>query len=964
MTSLTILSLDHNGLAGSIPAELGNLTSLTWLSLRDNGLTGSIPAALGNLTNLDSLILNNNGLTGIPPELGNLTNLGTLYLQFNDFTGSFPAMLLDLTSLEDLRLNNNGFTGSIPAALGNLTNLDWLSLDFNSFTGAVPAALGNLPRLLDLDLSRNLLAGELPQTFIRAAGLGTFRTFFIFHNDGLCAPANPEFQAWLERIQDFRGDTCGKRGDAAASTVHRQRSACIDTGGRDSTGHVRGAMGEHGRSSSEGRTPRRGVPFGVLVLAVVCPGDLPLSRGTGVPPPTDLATNTANEFRHMPVPAADIPCILEVTEVRGGRGTTTLTISSTARVPDLSVREPLTVSDGNPGAGQGLTLTATIDNLGTASAPPTTVRYYLTCCDPSVGPDDPVMATDAVEGLDAAASGDSVVSVAAPFTAGSYYYVACADSVHGEVYADNNCATSGTVRVTGSVPPDLVVVAPAASHSQVYPGQHFTVSATVRNQAVAPTGGETRLMFMQSTDAQLSPGDTLLDVIRVENLAGGGETRKETGVWAPSTPGRYYYGACVAQAYGEVDTTNNCSAGVEVVVGDEDENQSPVAVGTLPPLSLQVDDDPRAVPVAGAFDDPDGDALTYGATSSSPPVAVWVSGSTVMVVPLSDGTATVTVRATDPGGLSATQAFTVTVSPPPANRPPLLVGALAPLTIGVDEAPVTVEVSGAFWDPDGDELTYGATSLSPGVASVALAGSTVTVTPVSEGTTMVTVTATDAEGSNTPATQTFTVTVAPSANGPPVAVGTLAPLRIGVDEGAVTVEVSGAFRDPDGDRLTYAATSSAPAVATAAVSGSTVTVTPVAPGTATVTATATDTGGSNTAATQTFGVTVPRPFTDHPIVPGVTPVKAVHFTELRARIDALRRGAGLAPFAWTDRVLTAGVTRVRLAHLLELRSALGPAYAASGRSAPGWTDASPAGGATPIRAAHLLELRAAVTALE
>ena len=665
LTSLTILSLDHNGLAGSIPAELGNLTSLTWLSLRDNGLTGSIPAALGNLTNLDSLILNNNGLTGIPPELGNLTNLGTLYLQFNDFTGSFPAMLLDLTSLEDLRLNNNGFTGSIPAALGNLTNLDWLSLDFNSFTGAVPAALGNLPRLLDLDLSRNLLAGELPQTFIRAAGLGTFRTFFIFHNDGLCAPANPEFQAWLERIQDFRGDTCG-----SVATLPRRPFTVSVAPASIPAGVTAPATFEVRWASTADRVPRD--ELRVEVYPSAC-----LSWQAALGPPSiernwratadGLGYEYSGEFRHMPVPAADIPCILEVTEVRGGRGTTTLTISSTARVPDLSVREPLTVSDGNPGAGQGLTLTATIDNLGTASAAPTTVRYYLTCCDPSVGPDDPVMATDAVEGLDAAASGDSVVSVAAPFTAGSYYYVACADSVHGEVYADNNCATSGTVRVTGSVPPDLVVVAPAASHSQVYPGQHFTVSATVRNQAVAPTGGETRLMFMQSTDAQLSPGDTLLDVIRVENLAGGGETRKETGVWAPSTPGRYYYGACVAQAYGEVDTTNNCSAGVEVVVGDEDENQSPVAVGTLPPLSLQVDDDPRAVPVAGAFDDPDGDALTYGATSSSPPVAVWVSGSTVMVVPLSDGTATVTVRATDPGGLSATQAFTVTVSPPPGE---------------------------------------------------------------------------------------------------------------------------------------------------------------------------------------------------------------------------------------------------------------------------------------------------------
>ena len=49
-------------------------------------------------------------------------------------------------------------------------------------------------------------------------------------------------------------------------------------------------------------------------------------------------------------------------------------------------------------------------------------------------------------------------------------------------------------------------------------------------------------------------------------------------------------------------------------------------------------------------------------------------------------------------------------------------------------------------------------------------------------------------------------------------------------------------------------------------------------------------------------------FTDDPIRPGVTPVKTIHFTELRMRIDALRRETGLAPFPWTAAALTTGVT--------------------------------------------------------
>ncbi len=116
----------------------------------------------------------------------------------------------------------------------------------------------------------------------------------------------------------------------------------------------------------------------------------------------------------------------------------------------------------------------------------------------------------------------------------------------------------------------------------------------------------------------------------------------------------------------------------------------------------------------------------------------------------------------------------------------------------------------------------------------------------------------------------------------------------------------------------------------------------------------------------TEGVVVfsgPVPFTDNPLRPGVTPVKARHFLELRERIDKLRDGVGLPSFAWTDPILTPRVTPVRRVHLTELREALAEVYAAAGRPAPTYTDpALPA--ETVIRAAHLMELRAAVWALE
>ena len=202
-------------------------------------------------------------------------------------------------------------------------------------------------------------------------------------------------------------------------------------------------------------------------------------------------------------------------------------------------------------------------------------------------------------------------------------------------------------------------------------------------------------------------------------------------------------------------------------------------------------------------------------------------------------------------------------------------------------------------------------------------------------------------------------------NRSPAPAGTL-PDRLLTLPGTLDVDVSAAFVDPDGDALTYAVSSSAPSVVTVSAAGAQVTLTAVSAGTATIRVTAMDPGGRSAAQAFTVSVSTGAAggFTDDPLRPGVTPVRAIHFTELRARIDSLREAAGLGRFSWTDPALRAGVTPVRLVHLTELREALGAAYTAAARAAPRWTDAAPVAGSTPIRAAHLTELRAAVVALE
>ncbi len=285
------------------------------------------------------------------------------------------------------------------------------------------------------------------------------------------------------------------------------------------------------------------------------------------------------------------------------------------------------------------------------------------------------------------------------------------------------------------------------------------------------------------------------------------------------------------------------SFGVTVVTP----NRAPEAVGTIP-NQMVATGRTTTLAVSSYFRDPDGDALTYTVASSAPAViSVAISGSTLTLVGVADGTATVTVTAGDPDGLTAAQSFGVTVETP--NRAPEPVGTIPNQTIDAGST-VTLDVSGYFRDPDGDALVYTATSVLPGIASVSVSGSSVTVRGVAVGSSTVTVTARDPGGLTAP--QSFSVTVA-TPNRAPEAVGTI-PNQTMATGGTATLDVASYFRDPDGDALTYTASSSASAVVSVSVSGSTLRLTGASAGTATVTVTARDPNGLTAA--QGFRATV------------------------------------------------------------------------------------------------------------
>jgi hypothetical protein len=94
-------------------------------------------------------------------------------------------------------------------------------------------------------------------------------------------------------------------------------------------------------------------------------------------------------------------------------------------------------------------------------------------------------------------------------------------------------------------------------------------------------------------------------------------------------------------------------------------------------------------------------------------------------------------------------------------------------------------------------------------------------------------------------------------------------------------------------------------------------------------------------------------FADDPVVAGLTLLKGVHLTELRAAVNAVRAAAGLGAATFTD-AAPAGFA-LKALYIQELRAALDPARATIGVAAVTYGNAVNA--AIPVRATDLVEIR-------
>ncbi|MGP8122320.1 MAG: putative Ig domain-containing protein [Xanthobacteraceae bacterium] len=262
---------------------------------------------------------------------------------------------------------------------------------------------------------------------------------------------------------------------------------------------------------------------------------------------------------------------------------------------------------------------------------------------------------------------------------------------------------------------------------------------------------------------------------------------------------------------------------------------------------------------SNTFTDPQGEALTYSATlSNGAALPSWLTfnaatGKFTGTVPNTAAGLSIKVTATDAGGVATSETFSVLT---PATAPALATQT-ATQTWKLGQAVNFSLASNTFTDPQGEALTYSATlsngSALPSWLTFANGKFTGTVPNTAAGLS-IKVTAKDSSGLT--ASETFSVLT--PATAPALAAQTTAQTW----KTGSTIDValaSNTFTDPQGEKLSYAATLSNGAALPAWLkfNGTTDTFTGTAPATATsfsVKVTATDTSGLSVS--ETFGVSV------------------------------------------------------------------------------------------------------------
>ena len=232
---------------------------------------------------------------------------------------------------------------------------------------------------------------------------------------------------------------------------------------------------------------------------------------------------------------------------------------------DLVVESP-SASSTNLTPGTVFTFEVSVRNQGDAAAIATTLRYLLSE-DETISTDDEELAFDSVPALAVGAATEQSIDATAPDSSGTYYYGACVDSIAGESDTSNNCSAGIAINVAHdeTSTPDLVVVSPTIADANPSVDASFTFGATVQNQGGVESVAST-LWVYRSNNPIISTNDQAVVSTSVASLGADSSSNHAIDLVAPADVGTYYYGACIDKVEDEWDVSNNCSAGVRLLV--------------------------------------------------------------------------------------------------------------------------------------------------------------------------------------------------------------------------------------------------------------------------------------------------------------------------------------------------------------------------------------------------------------
>ena len=322
--------------------------------------------------------------------------------------------------------------------------------------------------------------------------------------------------------------------------------------------------------------PEAGPP-GAPTVTSVGPGRNALTVRWRVPADTGGSAITAYDLRYVrtDAPSKGDAAWTVKQDVWSGSGSLLVTLGGlrSATEYDVQVRAVNAAGDGPRSATASETPTAAVNLPGSPGNLTATgnsqTRIDLSWRAPFDTGGAPITGYRIEVSTNRSSWSDLVSDSGSTATRYSHTGLAAGSTRHYRVSAINSAGTGQLSFIaTGSTggAPDLVVGTPTVSTSAPTAGASFTLNAALRNQGNARSS-PTTLRYYRSTDSTISAGDNSVGTDSVSSLNASASGDESISLDAPSTPGTYYYGACVEAVSDESDATNNCSDAVAVTVG-------------------------------------------------------------------------------------------------------------------------------------------------------------------------------------------------------------------------------------------------------------------------------------------------------------------------------------------------------------------------------------------------------------